>query len=70
MNAYLNTIEDVCKNCAYCAEVKRWPKFDTIANKVCIYYVLTEQDSFILEVQDNDKCEVFKLKAENMEAIL
>lgn len=54
--------KECCKNCKYCAEVKKYPLYNSILTKICLYYVYTEREHFILEVTDNDTCEVFTSK--------
>jgi hypothetical protein len=62
LDLHTDEVEDCCKNCAYCAEVRKWPLYNTIVTKCCIYYVLTERSDYILEVTDTDRCEVFRHK--------
>jgi hypothetical protein len=59
INYNTRATDDCCKNCAYCAEVKKWPCYDTVLTKVCLYHVCTANEAYVLEVQDNDCCEVF-----------
>lgn len=60
MTSKLN--KECCKNCIYCAEVKKWPAYNEVATNVCIYFVCTEDSKYIHEVHDNDRCEVFRHK--------
>ena len=58
---YNKKVKECCANCKHCAEVRKRPVYDSILTKICLYHKNTENDTFILEVYDFDKCEVFCL---------
>jgi hypothetical protein len=62
-------IKECCANCIHCVEVRKRPVYDSILTKICLYHKNTENDDFILEVYDFDKCEVFCLNEDTEDLI-
>ena len=52
-------MNECCKTCNYCCEVRKFPVYQEVLTKVCIYHVITSYERYILEVNDNDRCECY-----------
>lgn len=67
---YNKKVKECCKNCRYCFKVKKRPIYDSIANKICLYFgLIGEGFDHILEVADYDTCEVFCLNEEKEDLV-
>lgn len=53
-----------CENCAYyCKLEHKFSGFGYVESHCCLYFVLAEKERHIVEVFANDRCEVFKRRA-------
>lgn len=52
-------MNECCKTCNYCREVKKLPNYQEVLAKICLFHVIENNEAYILEVNDNDRCECY-----------
>ena len=52
-------MDECCKNCSYFYAVRKSPTYQEILTHICVFFLMTEKENYILETTDNDMCECY-----------
>lgn len=52
-------MNECCKTCNYCCEVKKFPIYQEVLTKICVLHLLQSGEAYIVEVTDDSRCECY-----------
>jgi hypothetical protein len=56
--------KESCESCVYCCDIFKYPLFQEVLTKACLYHPLTDRSVYVLEVGKYDRCECYKKREE------
>lgn len=54
-----------CGTCNFFCEVRKSPTYQEVLTHICTYFLVTENEGYILEVSENDMCECWEERKDN-----
>ena len=55
---------ECCKTCNYFGAVRQYPTYQKVLTNVCLYFLMTDFEDYILEVKEHDMCECWTRRRE------
>ena len=59
-------MDERCGTCNYFCEVRKHPTYQEVLTHICVFFLVTDKEDYILETTEHDVCECYsKLRRTN-----